>query len=137
MCPRSAGLLQAAINATTLALIAAGVSLTDYVASASVGSLSSPPCPLLDVTAAEETDLPHVTVATLPRSTKVSLIQMEARLSVERFDEALRLGVEGCVAVRAEMEKEVRRWTRGMVRHHAPPRHAESEDTATRDSTLS
>lgn len=97
-------------------MIAAGVSLTDYVAALSVASLSSPPCPLLDVAAAEESDLPHLTVATLPRRDKVTLVQMEARLSVDRFHDILRLGVEGCVTMRAEMEKEVRRWSRNVSR---------------------
>lgn len=108
------GLLQAAINATSLALIAAGVSITDYVAAVSVASLSSPSVPLLDISNTEQSDLPHLTVATLPRSQKVTLVQLEARLNIETFESILRIGVEACSVLKTEMDREVRRWSTGL-----------------------
>ncbi|KAH9068230.1 ribosomal protein S5 domain 2-type protein [Lactarius deliciosus] len=53
------GVLPAAINATTVALINAGVPLTDYVCAITGGVHAA--APMLDLTALEESDLPHVT----------------------------------------------------------------------------
>lgn len=132
-------LLQAAINATTLALISAGLPLSDYVCALSLASypsiaplappqiapftLLSPPVPfsnasptspqgsgsgsttLLDLCAAEETALPCLTVAVLPRSGKVTLVSLETRVGVGRFEEMLRWGVEGANVVQEAMEE--------------------------------
>ncbi|KAG0143486.1 hypothetical protein CROQUDRAFT_134963 [Cronartium quercuum f. sp. fusiforme G11] len=108
------GLLQAAINATSLALIAAGISITDYVVAVSVASLSTPYVPLLDISNTEQSDLPHLTVATLPRSQKVTLVQLEARLNIETFEAILKVGVEACSVLTTEMDREVRRWSTGL-----------------------
>lgn len=116
------GLLQAAINATSLALIAAGVSITDYVVAVSVASLSSPSCPLLDISNTEQSDLPHLTVATLPRSQKVTLVQLETRLNIETFEEILKIGVEACTVLRHEMDHEVRRWSMVLNSNMIGPR---------------
>lgn len=132
-------LLQAAINATTLALVSAGLPLSDYVCALSLASypsiaplatpqiapftLSSPPVPfsnasptspagsgsgsttLLDLCSAEETALPCLTVAVLPRSGKVTLVSLETRVGIGRFEEMLRWGVEGAVVVQGAMEE--------------------------------
>lgn len=131
-------LLQAAVNATTLALISAGLPLSDYVCALSLASypqipplappqiapftLMSPPVPfsnasplspagsgsgstiLLDLCSAEETALPCLTVAVLPRSGKVTLVSLETRVGVGRFEEMLRWGVEGGKVVQGAME---------------------------------
>lgn len=132
----STALLQAAINATTLALISAGLPLTDYVCSLSLASypsispsaapqvppftLSTPSVPhsnkedgtigsgsttLLDLCQQEEQSLPNVTVAVLPRSGKVTLVNLETRVGVGRFEEMLRWGVEGSKVVQGAMEE--------------------------------
>lgn len=134
----STALLQAAVNATTLALISAGLPLSDYVCALSLASypqipplappqiapftLMSPPVPfsnasplspagsgsgstiLLDLCSAEETALPCLTVAVLPRSGKVTLVSLETRVGVGRFEEMLRWGVEGGKVVQGAME---------------------------------
>lgn len=76
------GLLQAAINATTLSLINAGIPMADYVAAVTCGVSSTKP--LLDLTSLEETDVPHVTVAVMPKTGKITLVTMETRLHVDR-----------------------------------------------------
>lgn len=76
------GLLQAAINATTLALVNAGIPMADYVAAITCGVSSTKP--LLDLTALEENDVPHVTVAIMPKTEKITLVTMETRLHVDR-----------------------------------------------------
>lgn len=94
-------ILQAAINATTLALIDAGVPMNDYVCAVTCALHDN--TPLLDINSLEESDLPNVTVAILPRSGKVTLATLETQLSVDRFPEILRLTGEAAKAIHAEM----------------------------------
>lgn len=94
-------LLQAAINATTLALIDAGVPMNDYVCAVTCALHDN--TPLLDVNSLEESDLPNVTVGILPRTGKVTLATLETQLSVERFPEILKLTGEAAKAIHAEM----------------------------------
>ncbi|POW14014.1 hypothetical protein PSTT_03301, partial [Puccinia striiformis] len=103
-------LLQAAINVTTLALIGAGVSISDYVLSISVGALSTPSCPLLDLTNSEQTDLPNLTIAVLPRTQKLTLLQLDTRINILTFESLLGIGLEACLVLQLEMDREVRRW---------------------------
>ena len=107
------GILPTSINATTLALITAGISLTDYVTSLSIGLHLLQP--LLDLSAPEEQDLPNVVIASTPGNGKITLAQMETRLHVDRFEEMLGLGVEGCRVLKVEMEGVVKEWTRSVV----------------------
>ncbi|ORX33277.1 putative phosphorolytic exoribonuclease [Kockovaella imperatae] len=106
------GILPTAINATTLALVDAGISLIDYVTSLSLGLHLTQP--LLDLSAPEEADLPTLVVAALP-SGKVTLAQMETRLHVDRFEEMLTLGVEGCGVLKTEMDRVVKDRTTRVV----------------------
>lgn len=121
------GMLSAAINATTLALIHAGISLTRPLSSLSVSALHD--TPLLDPSGTEETDLPTVTVACLAPSTtsssisdqqdpyegQVTLVNMETRLSIDRFEGMLKLAVQGCRVISEEMDNVIRTWTEGMA----------------------
>lgn len=104
-------LLQAAINLTSLALVAAGVSVTDYVLSISVGALSKPLSPLLDLTNIEQTDLPNLTIAVLPRTQKLTLLQLDTRINILTFESLLKIGLEACLVLQREMDREVRRWS--------------------------
>lgn len=142
-----AAVLQAAINATSLALISAGLPLSDYVCALSLASYpslppSGPPqippfdlstpspqfsnapnahgsgsTTLLDLVTAEEQGLPCLTVAVLPRSGKVTLASLETRVAVGRFEEMLRWGVEGAKVVQGAMD-EVR--PPSSLSHRAP-----------------
>jgi exosome complex component RRP41 len=116
-CMLKPGILPAAINATTLALIEAGISLLDYVTSLSIGLHLTQP--LLDLSAPEESDLPNLVVAALPASGKITLAQMETRLQVDRFEEMLVLGVEACGVLKLEMERVVKERTRRVVERMA------------------
>ncbi|KZO96557.1 ribosomal protein S5 domain 2-like protein [Calocera viscosa TUFC12733] len=108
------GLLQASINATTLALIDAGIPMLDYVSSLSAGLYLT--TAMLDLTSIEESDLPSVTVAVLPRSGKVTLVSMETRLHVDRFEEMFKLAMEGGKVLRGEMDRIVRERTAALAR---------------------
>ena len=107
------GVLPAAINATTVALINAGVPLMDYVCAITGGVHAA--APMLDLTALEETDLPHVTVASMPRSGNLTLVSMETRLHVDRFEEILRLAGEAGTVIHKEMRAMVRQRTKGLL----------------------
>jgi exosome complex component RRP41 len=98
-------------------LIDAGISLLDYVTSISLGLHLTQP--LLDLSAPEESDLPMLVVASLPTSGKVTLAQMETRLHVDRFEEMLLLGVEGCAVIKEEMESVVKDRTQRVVKRMA------------------
>ncbi|KAH9178347.1 exosome component 4 [Lactarius sanguifluus] len=107
------GVLPAAINATTVALINAGVPLTDYVCAITGGVHAA--APMLDLTALEESDLPHVTVASMPRSGRLTLVSMETRLHVDRFEEILRLAGDAGTVIHREMHAVVRQRTKGLL----------------------
>ncbi|KAH9814101.1 ribosomal protein S5 domain 2-type protein [Melampsora americana] len=104
------GLLQAAINATSLSLIASGISIKDYIIAISIGSLTYPNLPLLDITNLEQTDLPFLTIATLPRSSKICLIQLENKLNIDEFEKLCKIGIQACEVLKDEFEIEVKRW---------------------------
>ena len=107
------GVLQASINATTVALINAGVPLADYVCAVTGGVHAA--APMLDLTALEETDLPHVTVASMPRSGRLTLVSMETLLHVDRFEEILRLAGEAGPVIHKEMRAVVRERTKDLL----------------------
>ncbi|KAI0297288.1 ribosomal protein S5 domain 2-type protein [Multifurca ochricompacta] len=107
------GVLQAAINATTIALINAGVPLTDYVCAVTGGAHAA--APMLDLTALEESDLPHMTVASMPRSGRLTLVSMETRLHIDRFEEILRLAGEAGAVIHKEMRAVVKERTKGLL----------------------
>ena len=70
---------------------------------------------MLDLTTLEENDIPHVTVAMMPRTGKVTLLTMETRLHVDRFEEIFRLTVSGGNAIHKEMKAAVRERTDVLV----------------------
>jgi exosome complex component RRP41 len=107
------GVLQAAINATTVALVNAGVPLADYVCAVTGGVHAA--APMLDLTALEEADLPHVTVASMPRSGHLTLVSTETRLHIDRFEEILRLAGEAGAVIHKEMRAVVRGRTKSLL----------------------
>lgn len=106
-------LLSACINATTLALITAGVPLHDFVCAVTGGVHST--SPLLDLTTVEENDVPHVTVAVMPRTRKVALVNLETRLHLERFRELFELACEAGQTIHKEMKYSVNDRTVALV----------------------
>ncbi|KAG6840930.1 hypothetical protein C0991_003188 [Blastosporella zonata] len=106
-------LLQACINATTLALVNAGIPLLDFVCAVTGGVHST--SPLLDLTFLEENDLPNVTVAVMPKTGKVTLVTMETRLHVDRFEEIFRLAGDAGKVIHGEMKSAVRSRTSTLV----------------------
>ncbi|KAF2186659.1 ribosomal protein S5 domain 2-like protein [Zopfia rhizophila CBS 207.26] len=98
-------LLAACLNAATLALIDAGVPMTDYLvactAASSATSIDSDVSdPLLDLNGLEEQELPFLTVGTLGKSDQISVLLMESRVRIERVEGMLAVGIEGCKRMR-------------------------------------
>jgi len=70
---------------------------------------------MLDLTMLEENDIPHVTVAMMPRTGKVTLVTMETRLHVDRFEEILKLAIDAGKVIHKEMKSAVRHRTDALV----------------------
>ncbi|KAH6887747.1 3' exoribonuclease family, domain 1-domain-containing protein [Thelonectria olida] len=115
-------LLAALLNATTLALIDAGIPMTDYIAACTAGSTSTYAAgddsadPLLDLNNQEEQELPFLTVATLGGSDRVAVLVCESRVQVSRLEGMLVVGVDGCKQVKQFLDNIVRDKGAEMVR---------------------
>ncbi|KAF1846250.1 exosome complex exonuclease RRP41 [Cucurbitaria berberidis CBS 394.84] len=105
-------LLAACINASTLALIDAGIPMSDYLvactaassASSSAADNASSDDPLLDLNNQEELELPFLTVGTLGESDNVAVCIMESRVRMERMEGMLAVGIEGCKRLRGILD---------------------------------
>ncbi|KDR76410.1 hypothetical protein GALMADRAFT_210999 [Galerina marginata CBS 339.88] len=108
------GLLQASINATTLALMNAGIPMVDFVCAISGGVHST--SPLLDLTLLEESDVPNLTIAVMPKTKKVSLVTMETRLHADRFEEVFRLATEAGGVIHKEMKNAILKHSTALIK---------------------
>ncbi|KAL7620802.1 Exosome non-catalytic core component [Parahypoxylon ruwenzoriense] len=114
-------LLAALVNASTLALVDAGIPMADYLVSCSAGSTSSHASsaeradPLIDLNAQEETELPSVTLATLGASDRVGVLVCESRVQIGRLEGMMAAAADGCKSVRAYLDSVVREKGRKMV----------------------
>jgi len=105
------GVLQACINASTLALVHAGVHMTDYVCATSAGFFEN--TAVLDINHIEESSSqsPEVTVAISPLDNQVILLQIESKLHVEQFQGVVELAVQGCQQVKTLLDQTIRQDT--------------------------
>jgi len=95
----NAGTRCAGINAAAMALAHAGVPMTELVSAVAIGKMDK--TIVVDVTKEEEdleegegaTDIP---MAFLANSGKVSLLQLDGRIQLDKFKEALEKGREAC-----------------------------------------
>ena len=107
-------LLSACLNAATVALIDAGIPMTDYISSVTVATTAAyadkeeDADPVLDVNALEEVELPFLTLATTGE--KVVVLVMETRVQVGRLEAMIAVGLDGCREVRGILD--------GVVRAH-------------------
>ncbi|KAK3844807.1 MAG: ribosomal protein S5 domain 2-type protein [Linnemannia gamsii] len=112
------GTLQACINATTMALIDAGIAMTDYVCACTAGWVEREAA--IDLNYMEESsDTSEVTIAMLPKSGKITLTQMESRLHVDKLEEVFRLAGEGCKQMYEVMDKTIRDRAEDLARKMA------------------
>ncbi|KAF2841022.1 ribosomal protein S5 domain 2-like protein [Patellaria atrata CBS 101060] len=112
-------LLAATLNAATLALIDAGIPMSNYLVACTAGSTSFEESdnadPLLDLNGQEEQELPFVTVGILGDGDKVSVLVMESRVQMSRLETMLVVAVDGCKRVREILDGVVREHGRNMV----------------------
>ncbi|XP_061384678.1 exosome complex component RRP41 [Danaus plexippus] len=101
----------ASVNASTLALIDAGIPLKAYVCScsASMAWLDGVPEPLLDVGHVEEAaGGVTLTVASLPSTGSIALLELSHRLHSDYFDTVLSRAMQGCRDIEVILDKAVR-----------------------------
>ncbi|KAI8873443.1 exosome component 4 [Ramicandelaber brevisporus] len=103
------GLLETCINAASLALVDAGIAVSDMAVAVSAGCADMTK-PLLDLNGVEANSFatPVVTVAILPRTEQVVLMTMESRLAVERLKDVVALAVGGCKHIHGYLDGEIR-----------------------------
>lgn len=118
-------LLAALLNAATLALVDAGIPMSDYIAACTAGSTSSYAAgddsadPLLDLNTQEEQELPFLTVATLGASDRIAVLVCESRVQVSRLEGMLVVGVDGCRQVRQLIDRVIKDKGAKMIREGA------------------
>lgn len=120
--------LAACVNACTLALIDAGIPMSDYVVACTAGSHfvrggNNPEDegedPLLDMNNLEEADLPSITVGTIGDGEKITLLQLETKVRLERLEGMMAVALDGCGKLRELMDEIVRVHGNEMVRRSA------------------
>ncbi|KAJ1724890.1 Exosome non-catalytic core component [Coemansia erecta] len=101
------GTLEACVNAATLALVDAGISMVDYVCACTAGFVEE--TPVLDLCGVEEAavETPDLTVAIMPRNGSIALLQMESRLHVSKLDDVMDLAIEGCKHIHTKLDNAV------------------------------
>lgn len=91
-----AGTRCAAISAASMALADAGIAMRDLVASVAAGHILDNV--VLDLNKDEEdiegaTDIP---MAYMPRTNKVTLLQLDGKISGDKLKKAVQMGIKGC-----------------------------------------
>ncbi|KAK9455852.1 ribosomal protein S5 domain 2-type protein [Dipodascopsis uninucleata] len=101
------GMLQACLNATTLALIDAGIPMYDYISASTAGMFDKEA--LLDLNRLEESAMPLLTIATVGKSNRIALLQMENKIQFEALEPMMAVALSGCHHIRDLMDQEIRR----------------------------
>ena len=97
----------ACINAATIALVHAGISLKDMVCASSAGLIDK--STIIDVNHMEETvsNTPVLTVALLPKSKEVLSMESTGRLGLESLQSVMDAATDGCLKVYEAMRDSV------------------------------
>lgn len=100
------GLLSGMMNATTLALIDAGISMYDYVSSVSAGLYDQ--YPLLDLNTLEENDMSYLTIGVIGKLEKLAMLMLENKMPLDKLEPVLAIAIAGGHRIRELMDEEVR-----------------------------
>lgn len=100
--------------------------MLDFVCAVNGGVHST--SPLLDLTLLEENDVPNLTIAVLPKTEKVSLVTMETRLHVDRFEEIFRLATQAGLVVHREMKAAIFKRSQSLMASIEPGGQHRAED---------
>ncbi|GFG30193.1 hypothetical protein Cfor_12709 [Coptotermes formosanus] len=97
------------VNAATLALMDAGIPMTEYVV-ACTASLANGDVPLVDISHLEENSGgPNLTIAALPLSGKVALMEMSQRFHLDHLPKVVECALQGCRDIHQILDRAVRR----------------------------
>ncbi len=106
-----AGTRCASINAASLALADAGIPMSDLVSAVAAGVVDNQV--VIDLTYDEEhyedgyvTDIP---VAYNENNDKVTLLQLDGNVTEKQLNDAIKLGIESCKKLKADMQKELKK----------------------------
>ena len=105
----------AAVNAVSLALVNAGVPMSDFVCGCNVGVLQGEF--VVDMNAVESgSDGPQLSIAMMISSGKVTSFELESRMSsVDVFEEAMACASDGCRQVYHVLQHEIKIYTLGLI----------------------
>jgi len=110
----------AAINAASLALINAGISMRDIACSCAAGCIDG--TPLLDLNYLEDSaGGPDIPVSILPTTSKILSVQMDSKLALDKFEEVFNLAVEGCKAIHKIMKEEIEKYSLELLQSRELP----------------
>ena len=88
------GVRAAAINATSLALMDAGIAMEDFVCACTAGVIHG--TLLLDLNSQEDNAGAELSVGLLPRTERVNFMQLESKVPLGAMEETLNFALEGC-----------------------------------------
>ncbi|TPX72147.1 hypothetical protein SpCBS45565_g00654 [Spizellomyces sp. 'palustris'] len=109
------GALHTAINAATLALVDAGIPMTDYVCACSAGYVNNQA--ILDLNYLEESaEIPTLTVALLPKSGKITMLGLESRLHLDKLEPVIQLASDGCQQLKESIDATIRESTKSLAK---------------------
>jgi exosome complex component RRP41 len=97
----------ACINAASLALIDAGIPMKDFVISCAGGFVSN--TPLVDLNYMEDANGADIPIAFLPNFNKVTLLQMDNKLSIENFEKVCKAAENGCRQIYQILNDEIKK----------------------------
>eukprot|EP00045_Choanoeca_perplexa_P009409 m.90490 g.90490 ORF g.90490 m.90490 type:complete len:242 (-) comp14884_c0_seq5:1403-2128(-) len=113
------GVLAAAINAATIAMMSAGVPMKGFVCACSAGVLDG--TPVLDMNHTESmAEGPELTIAYLPRTETMILNQLESRVHIDLYEQLQEFAVDGCVALQALLKKIVAQHSESLIPSFGP-----------------
>jgi exosome complex component RRP41 len=107
-------LLAACLNAATLALVDAGIPMTDYIAATTVATTASyadkeeEADPLLDLNGLEEQELPFLTIASNGSDDRICNLILETKVHMARLESMISVGLDGCSQIRGILDSVVR-----------------------------
>lgn len=104
------GSFSTSVNASTLALVDAGICMREYVCSCTA-SLANGDIPMLDISHVEEiSGGANLCIAALPRSDKVALLHMSQRFHLDHLQKVLRAAMDGCKEIQKIIDRAVREY---------------------------
>ncbi|XP_022662145.1 exosome complex component RRP41-like [Varroa jacobsoni] len=100
-------LLSVAINAATMALVDAGIGMRDYVCACSAGFFND--TSLLDLNNLEESHKgTGLTVAILPKSERVVLVDMSSKIHSDHVSKTIEAAIKGCKDIHATFDAKIK-----------------------------